>query len=78
MQKSAKMHLKHLALYPFTPKSHYSSGQHGHEALSGLAYWILIAFDSRQGQSKSLLLAVSQVIYNKTSNHDKALHIVLF
>lgn len=58
-----KMHLKHLALWPFSLKSHYSRSATWIQGFVSFAfYYILIAFDGRQGQNMSLLLAAGQVI----------------
>lgn len=54
-----KMHLKHLALWPLSKVS-LLIWVHGF--VSFAFYYILIAFDGRQGQNMNLLLAVGQVI----------------
>lgn len=53
------MHLKHLALWPLSKVS-LLIWVHGF--VSFAFYYILIAFDGRQGQNMNLLLAVGQVI----------------
>lgn len=57
-----KLHLKHLLLRPLAPSliTHLATWIQGF--VSFAFYYILIAFDGRQGQNMNLILAVGQVI----------------